>query len=88
MIHERGFTLACLRNLMVMAPCWSIFECVDKASCAAYEEPHRPCWRVRQQRGTLCPGPCQRCAVYLNRDYQARRVLEPAGDQQPMAREE
>jgi hypothetical protein len=27
LIHERGFTLACLRNLMVLAPCWNIFDC-------------------------------------------------------------
>ncbi|MCF8034320.1 MAG: MerR family transcriptional regulator [Desulfarculaceae bacterium] len=87
LIHERGFTLACLRNLMVLAPCWNIFACVDKTSCAAYEEPHKPCWRTRQRRETLCPGPCQRCAVFLNRDYTAGRVLEPAGNQ-PMAAEE
>jgi len=79
LIHERGFTLACLRNLMVLAPCWNIFACVDKEACAAYQQPHKPCWRIRQQRETLCPGPCARCAVFLNRDYAASRVLEPSG---------
>jgi len=80
LIHERGFTLACLRNLMVLAPCWNIFACADKESCAAYQQPHRPCWRIRQGRETLCPGPCQRCAVYLNRAFDAGRVLEPSGE--------
>ncbi|MCB2193575.1 MAG: MerR family transcriptional regulator [Deltaproteobacteria bacterium] len=79
LIHERGFTLACLRNLMVLAPCWNIFACPQKESCAAYQEPHRPCWEIRGQASTLCPGPCERCAVYLNREYAAQRVLEPSG---------
>ncbi len=26
LIHDRGFTLACLRNLMVLAPCWNILR--------------------------------------------------------------
>jgi hypothetical protein len=80
LIHERGFTLACLRNLMVLAPCWNIFDCAQKRACAAYAEPHRCCWEIRGQSDTLCPGPCERCAVYLNRGYAAERVLEPAGD--------
>lgn len=80
LIHERGFTLACLRNLMVLAPCWNIFECAEKASCAAFQEPHNACWRVRLRRQTKCPGPCERCAVFLNRAFQASRVLEPAGN--------
>ncbi|MBU1275427.1 MAG: MerR family transcriptional regulator [Proteobacteria bacterium] len=79
LIHERGFTLACLRNLMVLAPCWNIFACLDKEACAAYTDPHRGCWEIRQQGNTLCPGPCERCAVYLNREFAAKRVLEPAG---------
>ncbi|MCB2228795.1 MAG: helix-turn-helix domain-containing protein [Desulfarculaceae bacterium] len=87
LIHERGFTLACLRNLMVLAPCWNIFECPDKSSCAAYEDPRLACWRVRQSRQTLCPGPCEHCAVYLNRDFQAQRVLEPSGNP-PVPKEE
>jgi len=84
LIHERGFTLACLRNLMVLAPCCNIFACPEKASCAAYQDPHGRCWKIRQRRETLCPGPCERCAGYLNRDFDAGRVLEPTGNH-PMA---
>lgn len=86
LIHERGFTLACLRNLMVLAPCWNIFACPAKQDCAAYGEPHRDCWEIRQQTTTLCPGPCERCAVYLNREFAAARVLEPAGGE-PLSRQ-
>jgi MerR family transcriptional regulator, repressor of the yfmOP operon len=78
LIHERGFTLACLRNLMVLAPCWNIFDCPDKENCPAFQLPWRPCYEVREYRETLCNGPCERCAVYLNRDVKREKILEKA----------
>jgi DNA-binding transcriptional MerR regulator len=79
LIHERGFTLACLRNLLILAPCWNIFDCAARAACAAYQQPHRPCWQIRASQETMCPGPCRRCAVYLNRDRDSEKVLEHSG---------
>jgi len=84
LIHERGFTLACLRNLLVLAPCFNIFACPRPQACAAYHQPHRPCWEIRQERETLCPGPCRKCAVYLCRHQAKDRVLEPAVGSGPM----
>lgn len=80
LIHERGFTLACLRNLLVLAPCWNIFDCTDRQYCAAFDQPHGNCWQIREKNNTLCPGPCGHCAVYLNRELKRRRVLEPSGN--------
>ncbi|MBI5523835.1 MAG: MerR family transcriptional regulator [Desulfarculus sp.] len=79
LIHEHGFTLACLRNLLLLAPCWNIFACADKERCAAFREPHRRCYDIREQAETLCGGPCGCCAVYLNRQQERLQVLEPAG---------
>jgi DNA-binding transcriptional MerR regulator len=79
LIHERGFTLACLRNLLVLAPCWNVFACAQRTDCAAYHQPHRRCFEIRESGQTLCPGPCLRCALYLNRDFQSPGVLEPTG---------
>ena len=76
LIHERGFTLACLRNLLVLAPCWNIFACDDKIECPAFHNPHSTCWEIREELETKCPGPCTHCAVFLNRDYKSERVLE------------
>jgi len=76
LLHERGFTLACLRNLMVLAPCWNIFDCSKKEECPAFQVPWRPCYEVREQVGTLCEGPCARCPVYLNRNVQREKILE------------
>lgn len=77
LIHERGFTLACLRNLMVLAPCWNIFDCQEKEKCPAYQHPWEPCYEVRASQETLCNGACDRCAIYLNRDVKKEKVLEP-----------
>jgi hypothetical protein len=75
LIHERGFTLACLRTLLVMAPCWNIFCCPEREQCPAYNQPHTPCWQVRGRQETLCSGECVRCAIYLNRQADKQGVL-------------
>ena len=80
LIHERGFTLACLRNLLVLAPCWNIFACRNKHECPAFQDPHRSCYETREERKTLCPGPCDQCAVYINRDLRREKVLEKIQD--------
>jgi hypothetical protein len=36
----------------------------------------RPCYEVREYRGTLCEGPCSRCAIYLNRNVKREKILE------------
>ncbi len=79
LIHEHGFTLACLRNLLVLAPCWNIFACVQRQSCAAFQEPHRPCYEIRNQAETLCAGPCEHCAVWLAKGQERMRILESSG---------
>ena len=76
LIHKRGFTLACLRNLMVLAPCWNVFDCRLKEDCSAYEFPHQPCWLIRENHQTKCPGPCSRCAIYINRHHLKESILE------------
>lgn len=77
LLHERGFTVACLKELLRLAPCWRIFDCLDPTKCPAYHQPHKPCYEVRQEQDTPCPGPCGACAVFLNREHPADRVLEP-----------
>ena len=76
LIHERGFTLACLRNLLVLAPCWNVFDCRDKEECPAYSHPHEDCWEVRIVHSAKCPGPCDKCAIYINRGHERAPVLE------------
>jgi DNA-binding transcriptional MerR regulator len=76
LIHERGFTLACLRAVLNLAPCWTIFDCRHKEECSAFQHPHESCYDVREKYGALCPGPCDKCAIYINRNQPREPILE------------
>ena len=76
LIHEAEFTVSCLKNLLALAPCWNIFGCAWKDDCAAYRNPHTPCYTTRKIQGTQCHEPCERCAVYLNRAFRKVKILE------------
>src|SRR5512147_1941561 len=79
LIHERGFTLACLKNFLAHAPCWNIFDCKEKEACPAYQLPWQPCFEVPKDK----PGQrsCSQCPIFLNRDFKKERILEkfPSG---------
>ncbi len=81
LIHSKGFTLACLRQLLNMASCWNVFDCKHKSDCAAYHNPHENCWKTRERAETKCAGPCGRCAVYLTRSQfpTKEKILEGLG---------
>jgi hypothetical protein len=76
LIHEQGFTVACLRHLLVLAPCWSIFGCRMREECSAYARPKEYCYAVRTEQDVRCGGACAKCAIWLNRDHEAIAVLE------------
>ncbi len=77
LIHEHGFTVACLNYFMASAPCWSIFNCPDKEICPAYNAPHTPCYEVVKMDAGLCGlKNCKNCPIYLNRDVQKIALLE------------
>ncbi|MFZ0450160.1 MAG: helix-turn-helix domain-containing protein [Desulfatiglandaceae bacterium] len=76
LLHGKGFTLSCLRTLLQMAPCWNIFNCELKKECPAFEFYDNPCYEIRREKGTLCSGHCEQCAVYINRDTKGEKVLQ------------
>ena len=76
LIHEDGFTLPCLKKLLVMAPCWNLFDCRQRKKCPAYKNPHTPCYKVAKQHRTQANRNCERCAIYLNRAVSRTGVLE------------
>lgn len=79
LIHEKGYTLSCLRNLLVLAPCWNIFDCSRRHDCPVYQKNHHFCWEVKRDRAGSGPDLCESCAVYLNRNHPKRQVLEHPG---------
>ena len=76
LIHEDGFTLPCLKKLLVMAPCWNVFDCRKKKECPAYKNPYTPCYEVSKKQRTHKGGTCEHCAIYLNRNVSKAGVLK------------
>lgn len=75
LIHQEGFTLACLQRILQVAPCWNIFNCKVKEKCPAYQFAQRPCYETRKVKATLCTGPCEQCAVYINRPRKKGKLM-------------
>ena len=76
LIHEYGFTLTCLRYFFASAPCWTIFQCKDKASCSAYQNPHKTCYEATPGGEASMSRKCNRCPVYMNRNAKRITLLE------------
>lgn len=76
LIHEHGFTVACLRYFLASAPCWVIFNCAEKETCATYKEIRTPCYDVAQKAaGHRGLKDCKHCPVYLNRNEKKMPLL-------------
>ena len=76
LIHEHGFTVACLRYFLSSAPCWIVFNCAEKESCASYGNPRIPCYEVAKKAADHHGlKDCNRCPVYLNRDEKKMPLL-------------
>lgn len=69
LIHERGLTLAGIKLLLNLAPCWIIFNCKEVKSCPAYKNPHSRCFESKEKRGKeiVCARNCKICPVYMTR---------------------
>ena len=76
LIHEHGFTVACLRYFLATAPCWVVFDCAQKKACPTYKEAHTPCYEIVKKaadpKGSV---KCPSCPVYLNRHLKKMALL-------------
>ena len=76
LIHEHGFTVACLRYFLASAPCWVVFNCSEKEACTSYNDFRIPCYEVAKKaashRGLK---DCKSCPIYLNRDGKKMPLL-------------
>ena len=76
LIHEHGFTVACLRYFLASAPCWAVFNCDEKESCAAYSDPRIPCYDVAKKAADHSGlKDCKNCPIYLNRNVKKMSLL-------------
>ena len=72
LIHQHGFTIACLKTLLKSAPCWIIFDCKKTAECAVFKDPHTPCYVTMKNAPD---SKCKTCPVYRNRDQKPLKIL-------------
>ena len=65
-INHKKISIAGIRTLLSMIPCWKIKQCPEKArtSCPAYETSDRPCWMVENKPWKCSRSDCRSCAVY------------------------
>jgi hypothetical protein len=77
LIHDHGLTLAGIKTLLKMTPCWKIFPCLVKDQCKAYKTPELACWEIRERGGDecACVGACDRCPIYRVRDHQTGHLF-------------
>jgi DNA-binding transcriptional MerR regulator len=77
LIHDCGLTLSGIKYLLKMAPCWKVFPCSEKERCTAYKNQEVPCWEIRKNCGPecVCTGECERCAVFMVRDFEVKPIF-------------
>jgi hypothetical protein len=77
LIHEHGFTVACLRYFLASAPCWVIFNCAEKKTCPTYGDPNKPCYEVVKKAADHSGlRDCKSCPIYLNRGVPKVALLD------------
>ncbi|CUS76412.1 MerR family transcriptional regulator, heat shock protein HspR [Candidatus Kryptonium thompsonii] len=66
-ISEKKISIAGIRRLLALIPCWEIKGCEDdiKYSCPAYVDYERPCWLHKASlKGDCATNECRECPVY------------------------
>ena len=76
LIHKKGFTIASLKQLMKMAPCWKVFDCKEKEGCVVYKHSSPPCWEIIKQAEGKCKSTCEDCPIYRNADIEEINLFE------------
>jgi DNA-binding transcriptional MerR regulator len=78
LIHERGLTVAGIKILLNLAPCWTVFSCKDATGCPAFKHPYDRCWEIKKRfkEKVACMGDCIRCAIYLARKDEIPPLFE------------
>jgi MerR family transcriptional regulator, heat shock protein HspR len=68
-INEKKLSIAGIKVIFSLIPCWDIIKCSDKErkACGAFNSYSLPCWTVNH-KDNICAGlECRDCKVY--KDY-------------------
>ncbi len=68
MINEEKVSIAGIKRLLALIPCWKIKNCPEEArtSCAAFRQHTEPCWMVTRKSWECKNAECRVCPVYTN----------------------
>lgn len=66
MINHEKVSIAGIRRLLSMIPCWKIKNCPesDRVNCDAFKDHDKPCWMVSGKSWECRSSVCRECEVY------------------------
>jgi MerR family transcriptional regulator/heat shock protein HspR len=68
MINEEKVSIAGIRHMLSLIPCWKIKNCTPEAreSCPAFSSTEKPCWMLSGKSWECRSAECRECAVYTD----------------------
>lgn len=76
LIHEEGYTLHTLGELLRYAPCWKLTDCPNKDTCPVPRDPSTPCYEQRRRSAEIpCDADCAQCPIYQSKEQPCSRVV-------------
>lgn len=66
MINEEKVSIAGIRRLLALIPCWSIKNCPEevRTNCPAFQQHDKPCWMASEKSWDIRSNECRECSVY------------------------
>jgi MerR family transcriptional regulator/heat shock protein HspR len=66
MITQEKVSIAGIRRLLALIPCWKIKECPEeaRAKCSAYLQVDAACWNASKKAWDCKSADCRQCSVY------------------------
>lgn len=67
-INEENVSIAELKHMLAMIPCWNIRKCSAEArsTCGAYIDRNGPCWAASHKAWDCRSSQCRSCTVYVD----------------------
>lgn len=68
MINQEKVSIAGIRRLLSLIPCWTIKQCPqeEREACEAFRQHQKPCWMVSGKSWACRSAECRECAVYTD----------------------
>jgi MerR family transcriptional regulator, heat shock protein HspR len=66
MINKEKVSIAGIRRLLALVPCWKIKNCPEDArnACSAYNQVNAACWMASNKAWNCRSADCRQCEVY------------------------